>query len=99
MTDAIRHLEAHRHLEADNSCYPSRTRARKGEPETGASKCLCASSGFKDDLADLFHDACVIADRDHSPIETALDGAAISHGFASWMDAETKLNNTIESQS
>jgi len=42
-------------------------------------------------LEDILHDACVIADRDHSDMKTALDGAAISYGFASWADAETQL--------
>jgi len=48
------------------------------------------------ELADLFHDGCLISDRDHSDMATALDGAAISHGFRSWRDAETQLNNPKE---
>jgi len=43
-------------------------------------------------VGDLYHDACVIFDRDHSDMTIALDGAAISHGFASWADAKRKLS-------
>jgi len=43
-------------------------------------------------LGDLVHDVAVIADRDHSEMNVALDGAAISAGFASWDDATRALS-------
>lgn len=43
------------------------------------------------EIGDLLHDAAMISERDHSDMETAKDGAAISAGFEDWAEAERLL--------